>query len=196
MTGRILTPDQKARFHDVQSRHIGSDAMAEGPQDWPTWSDMPRLLSPRNPLAGWRFWAVTVTPNGARIAPPWTLERAWLPGINRSTPASCRCHHGRHPMPFTPKDDCRCGIRLMQSLTALRAYARYWENQVGPMAAYAVCNAWGHIAPGVPDDDWQYTLRAEYVEIAGPLYVAPDNAQHADALAEHYGIMARAVEFR
>ena len=117
------------------------------------------------------------------LATPGTPGVTWVPGINRNSTFGCKVRTGRHPQP-----SCRCGIRVVQSMTVLRAFARNQEPRIGPLVAYAECNVWGRLAPHAPDDDWRYTLRAEFAEIAGPLHLAPTHATHADALAGHYGV--------
>jgi hypothetical protein len=186
-------PAALAVWHRYQDNFIGPDPMAEGAHEWPAWSDLPSALSPVRPLRGWRCWAVVVTTDGPRLcapfltgvyhATPGTPGVTWVPGINRNSTFGCKVRTGRHPQP-----SCRCGIRVVQSMTVLRAFARNQEPRIGPLVAYAECNVWGRLAPHAPDDDWRYTLRAELAEIAGPLHLAPTHAMHADALAEHYGI--------
>ena len=176
-----------ARYRDFQDNLIGPNPLADGAHDWPAWSDLPNTLSPRRPLTGWRYWAVVVTTDGARLVAPIATGATWSPGINRATATRCGSH-GRHPMPSTGKNPCQCGIRIVQSLTVLRAFVANPHVARGPLVAFAECNVWGRVAPFVPDDDWQYTLRAEFAEIAGPLHLAPTHAEHAEALAEHYGI--------
>ena len=113
----------------------------------------------------------------------WVSELMWVPGINRNSTYGCKVHTGRHPQAA-----CRCGIRVVQSLTVLKAFATNQEPRIGPLAAYAEVDVWGRVAPFAPDDDWRFTLRAELAEITGPLHLAPSHAMYADALAEHYGV--------
>ena len=139
------------------------------------------------------MWAVVVTTDGPRLVAPFltgvyhaspaTPGVMWVPGINRNSTHGCKVHHGRHPQP-----ECRCGIRIVQSLTVLRAFATNQEPRIGPLVAWAEVDVWGRVAPFAPDDDWRFTLRAEFAEIAGPLHLAPTHAHHAEALAEHYGV--------
>jgi len=143
------------------------------------------------------MWAVLDTTAGVRLCAPFltavhhatpdTPGVTWAPGINRNSTYTCKVRHGRHPQP-----ECRCGIRAVQSLTVLRAFARNQEPRIGPLAAYAEVDVWGRVAPfALEAADWQYTLRAEFAEIAGPLHLAPTHAAHADALAAFYGIEVR-----
>jgi hypothetical protein len=186
-------PAALAVWHRFQNNLIGPDPLAEGAHDWPAWSDLPSTLSPVRPLRGWRMWAVVVTADGPRLVAPFltgvyhaapdTPGVTWVPGINRNSTYGCKVRHGRHPQPA-----CRCGIRIVQSLTVLKAFATNQEPRIGPLVAYAEVDVWGRVAPFAPDDDWRYTLRAEFAEIAGPLHLAATHAMHADALAEHYGI--------
>ena len=139
------------------------------------------------------MWAVVVTTDGPRLcapfltgvyhAPPTTPGVMWAPGINRNSTYGCKVRTGRHPQP-----SCRCGIRAVQSLTVLRAFGANQAPRIGPLVAYAEVDVWGRVASFAPDDDWRWILRAELAEIAGPLHLAPSHAEHADALAEHYGI--------
>jgi len=181
------------RYYAFQDNLIGPDPMADGAQDWPAWNDLPNTLSPLRPLTGWRYWAVVTTDGG--LVAPFSTKVIWSPGINRSSSLACQVRHGRHPMPSTRENPCRCGIRVMQSLTVLRAFAArqgqgkigIGKPRIGPLAAYAEVNVWGRVAPFAPEDDWQYTLRAEFAEIVS-LHLAPTHAMHAEALAERYGI--------
>jgi hypothetical protein len=186
-------PAALAIWHRFQDNLIGPDPLAEGAHDWPAWSDLPSSLDPRRPLRGWRMWAVVGTTAGPRLVAPFltgvhhatpaTPGVTWVPGINRNSTYGCKVRHGRHPQPA-----CRCGIRIVQSLTVLRAFATNQAPRIGPLIAYAEVDVWGRVAPFAPDDDWRFTLRAEYAEIAGPLHLAPTHAMHADDLASHYGI--------
>lgn len=143
------------------------------------------------------MWAVVVTPDGPRLCAPFLtgVYKAtpdipgvmWKPGVNRNSTYGCKRRGGGDH----PQVKCRCGIRVVQSLTVLRAFAANQEPRIGPLVAYAKVNIWGRIAPYAPDDDWQYTLRAQFAEIAGPLHLAPTHATHAKALANHYGIKVK-----
>lgn len=190
-------PEALAIYCRFQDNIIGPDPLAEGAHEWAAWSDLPSALSPVRPLRGWRMWAVLDTTAGVRLCAPFltavhhatpdTPGVTWAPGINRNSTYTCKVRHGRHPQP-----ECRCGIRAVQSLTVLRAFARNQEPRIGPLAAYAEVDVWGRVAPFAPEAaDWQYTLRAEFAEIAGPLHLAPTHAAHADALAAFYGIEVR-----
>jgi hypothetical protein len=130
------------------------------------------------------MWTVVDTQNGPRLCAPWTGVHHWLPGVNRTSTYACVHRlHERHPL-----IDCNCGIRVVQSLAFLQAYAtwRHW-----PLTAYAEVDVWGKVAPPVPDDDWRHTIRAEFARIVGPLHLAPSHTALADALARHYGIEAQ-----
>jgi len=189
-------PEALAVYHDFQDNLIGPDPLAEGAHDWPAWPAHPVTLSPDHPQTGWRMWAVVVTDDGPRLCAPFLVGAhhatpdipgvTWAPGVNRNSTYGCKVRRGRHPLV-----ECRCGIRVVQSLTVLRAFATNQAPRIGPLTAYAECNAWGRVAPFAPDDDWRYTLRAEFAEIAGAVYLAPTHAMHAEALAEYYGIGVR-----
>ena len=186
-------PEALAIYHDFQDSLIGPDPLAEGAHAWPAWSDLPNTLSPVRPLRGWRMWAVVVTTDGPRLVAPFltgvyhatpaTPGVMWVPGINRNSTYGCKIRSGRHP-----QVGCRCGIRVVQSLTVLKAFARNQEPRIGPLVAYAEVDVWGRVAPFAPDDDWKRTIRVELAEISGPLHLAPALAMYADALAAYYNI--------
>lgn len=191
--------DERDKFRSMQNLLIGRDPMREGAHDWPAWTPATATLSPARPIRGWRMWAVfEVDHGGPRLCAPFLMANGqnhpampgvtWTPGTNRNSTARCRAaRHGRHPLP-----DCTCGIRIMQSRTTLMAYAES-NSWFMPLIAYAEVDVWGRTAPGDELDDWQYTLRAEFGRIAGPLHLAPTYAAYADALAEHYGVEVRVV---
>jgi len=186
-------PAALAVYDDFQNDLIGPDPLLEGAHDWPAWTPATATLSPARPLTGWRMWAVVDTDDGPRLCAPFLTAVyqatpdipgvTWQPGRNVNSTYGCKVRRGRHPLV-----ECRCGIRVVQSLTVLRAFATNQAPRIGPLVAYAEVVVWGKVAPFAPDDDWRYTLRAEFAQIAGPLHLAPTHAMHADALAEHYGI--------
>ncbi len=79
----------------------------------------------------------------------------------------------------------------MQSLTVLRAFAKHQRPRIGPPAAVAQVEVFGRVAGYAPDDDWQYTLRAEHARIIGPLYLRP--GLPVVELSETYGVLALAA---
>jgi hypothetical protein len=186
-------PEALAIYCRFQDNIIGSTPMGEGAHAWPAWNDLPSTLSPVRPLRGWRMWAVLDTTAGVRLCAPFltavhhatpdTPGVTWAPGINRNSTYGCKVRHGRHPQPA-----CRCGIRIVQSLTVLNAFATNQEPRIGPLVAYAEVDVWGGVAPFAPDDDWKRTIRVELAEISGPLHLAPALAMYADALAAYYNI--------
>jgi hypothetical protein len=186
-------PAALAVYHDFQDNLIGPDPLLEGAHDWPDWTPATATLSPDRPLTGWRMWAVVDTDDGPRLCAPFLVGAhhatpdipgvTWQPGRNVNSTYGCKVRRGRHPLPT-----CRCGIRIVQSLTVLRAFAADQAPRIGPLVAYAEVDVWGRVAPFAPDDDWKFTLRAENARIAGPLRLAPSHAMHGEALAEHYGI--------
>ena len=108
---------------------------------WPAWTETEtRTRRADRPLRGWRMWSVLDTGNGPRLCPQFVHgenvnleELAWAPGRNTSSTIGCpQRDHGAHPL-----IDCRCGLRVMQSLTALRAFADYEEQRFGPIIAWA-----------------------------------------------------------
>jgi hypothetical protein len=188
-------PAALAVYDNFQDNLIGPDPMAEGAHDWPAWTPATATLAPARPLTGWRMWAVVVTTDGPRLCAPFLVGAhhatpdipgvTWAPGVNRNSTYGCKVRRGRHPLV-----ECRCGIRVVQSLTVLRAFATNQAPRIGPLVAYAEVDVWGRVAPFAPDDDWKFTLRAEFARIAlgERLHLAPTHAAHAEALAEHYGI--------
>jgi dual specificity phosphatase 3 len=191
-------PAALAVYSRFQANLIGPDPMAEGAHDWPVWSPATSTLGPARPLTGWRCWAVLVTTDGPRLVAPFITQvhhadpstpgLTWAPGINRSSSVGCPVRRGRHPLPTTPEKPCRCGIRIVQSLTILKAFALDQAPRIGEQFAYAEVAVWGRTAPAAIADDWERTLRAELARIAGPLHLAPALAEHTAALAEHYGL--------
>jgi len=190
-----IEPEFIVAYRDFQDNLLGPDPLAEGGHKWPAWTATEaRKVRADRPLRGWRMWSVVDTAAGPRLIAPFITSvlgespdvdgLTWAPGKNTSTTAMrCGGAAGHHPLV-----GCRCGLRIMQSLTALRAFATEYEDRIGPMVAYAEVDVWGKVAPFAPDDDWRYTLRAEFAQIVGPLQLAPSHATHADALAAHYGI--------
>jgi dual specificity phosphatase 3 len=190
-------PEALAIYHDYQDDRIGSDPLLEGAHHWPEWTATEaRRVRADRALRGWRMWAIADTDNGPRLVSPFItsihgaapdLEGAgltWQPGRNENSTYGCaKAHDGHHPLV-----DCRCGLRVVRSLTVLRAFATNQAPRVGPLVAWAEVDVWGKVASFAPDDDWQHTLRAEFARITGPLHLDYTHADHAGALAEHYGI--------
>jgi hypothetical protein len=191
-------------FEQYMNRRLGPDPLAEGDCHWPEWaSSVTANLPADQPLQGWRWWSLVATKNGPRLAAPFltAIHREplalpgveWLPGIN--TNSTRHCSLARFPQAMTyrgthPLVACACGIRAMQSLTALRKFHEFGKSQepaVGPLLAYARVDLWGHVAPPARDD-WRYTVRAEFASIDGPLHLAPTHAHHAAALSAFYGV--------
>jgi dual specificity phosphatase 3 len=184
-------PEALAMYTDYQDDHLGPDPLAEGAHRWPAWTATEaRLVRADRPLTGWRMWAVV----GDQLVAPFITAvhgespdvegMTWQPGRNTSSTIGCpKRDHGRHPLV-----DCRCGIRVMQSLTALKALATNQAPRIGPLTAWAEVDVWGKVAPFAPDDDWRYTIRAEYAAITGPLHLNRTHGSDTAALAEHYGV--------
>ena len=152
-------PAALAVWHRFQDNLIGPAPLAEGAHAWPAWSDLPSTLSPVRPLRGWRMWAVLDTTAGVRLCAPFltAVHHAtpdipgvtWAPGVNRNSTYGCKVHRGRHP-----QVECRCGIRVVQSLTVLRAFAANQAPRLGPLVAYAEVDVWGRVAPFAPDEHY------------------------------------------
>ena len=187
-----------AVYANYQDKLIGQTPLAEGGFDWPEWALATATLSPARPIRGWRMWAVLVTTDGPRLVAPFITQvhhadpstpgLTWASGVNSSSSIGCPVRRGRHPLPTTREKPCRCGIRIVQSLTVLKAFAADQAPRIGPLSAYAEVDVWGRTAPAAVADDWKFTLRAESARIAGALHLAPSHAMHAEALATHYGI--------
>jgi hypothetical protein len=188
-------PELLAVYSQKQEAYFGPEPLAEGAHDWPAWTaSKARVLAPRSPLRGWHMWTVLGDDDSPRLCAPFitalwgaTLNTPgviWVPGVNAASTHGCpKRLHGQHPL-----ISCRCGIRAVQSLTVLRAFAAASERRIGPLIAYAEVDVWGKVAPLIPDDDWRHTIRAEFARIVGPLHLASSHAALADALARHYGI--------
>lgn len=213
MRGRIVTDQERyiirgvtdnkpwalELFEQYQTRRLGTNPLAEGAHSWPDWTaTQTRTQPPDHPLHGWRMWGLIDTLQGTRLAAPFlvAIHRehpglpgvTWQPGTNTNTNRHCDKRWDRTPN--HPTTACRCGIRVMQSLTALRAFADFAQSQepdAGPLIAYAQVDAWGHIAPAARDD-FRHTIRVEHATISGPLHLHPDHAKDAATLARHYGV--------
>lgn len=200
-------PEAVAMFEEVQREAIGPDPMAEGACDWPDELAVrrgPVLEVPLSaPLYGWRMWHV----DGDRLTAPflagkWRLDRKapgveWARGVNKTTAKHCRGNRppkkGQRPA-VHPTARCRCGIRVVQSLTVLRAFAEetgYWTS--GVPAAIARVSFWGRVAPWAPDDDWRFTARAQHVAIVGDLTLPPDLEHLRPGLVRRYGPALQAL---
>ncbi len=66
-----------------------------------------------------------------------------------------------------------CGVCGVQSLSVLKGFAENQRPWIGPSAAVAQVEVFGRVAGYAPDDDWQYTLRAEQARIIGRCTCAP-----------------------
>jgi hypothetical protein len=162
-----------------------------GEQSWPAELGEPdRVIgvSMDSPLRGWRMWRV----DGDRLVAPFitalygaghtTPGMAWAKGVNENSTYGCQVA-GSHPGPR-----CWCGIRAVQSLTVLAAYARdqYWR--IGPPVAAAEVEVWGRVASFKPDDDWRHTLRAQYAQIIGPIHLGAEVEAHRADIERRYDI--------
>jgi hypothetical protein len=67
-------------------------------------------------------------------------------------------------------------------------FAEQMEERLGAPGAIAQVAVWGRVASYRADDDWRHTLRAQYAQITGPLYLHTDHADLAEALAKRYGV--------
>jgi 8-oxo-dGTP pyrophosphatase MutT (NUDIX family) len=188
-------PATLAVYRQYQDDRLGPDPLAEGGHKWPKWTTTEaRKVRADRPLRGWRMWSVVDVDGNPRLCAPFITNvhgespdvegLTWQPGRNTSSSIGCpKRAQGKHPLV-----DCRCGLRVVQSLTVLRAFATNQADRIGPMIAWAEVDVWGKIAPFAPDDDWRHTVRAEHAQIVGPLHLDSTHAALADALAEHYGL--------
>jgi len=136
------TEHQREVFGDI-------DPLAEGAREWPDELSAGEVLTvPESvPLRGWRYWAVS---GRALVAPFMTAKShltrkhpgvEWRPGANAST---ARYGSGIHPLP-----DCGCGIRAMQSRTAIDLFTYHMTDTYGPPGAVAESTS-GAASPGTP----------------------------------------------
>jgi hypothetical protein len=116
----------------------------------------------------------------------------WRPGVNKVSAHWCK--KSRKPpkkgraAPVHPLPDCRCGIRAVRSRTVLDRFAEQMEDRLGARGAVAQVEVWGRVAGYAADDDWRYTLRAQYAQITGPLTLAPDHHDQREAVARRYRV--------
>lgn len=188
-------------YESIQADCIGVDPFADGAEEWPHGLDQrhgePITVPADQPLYGWRLWHL----DGHRLVAPflaekWGLPRKapgvqWKPGTNTSIPLHCRSRRPKDAVPSRhPASWCRCGIRVVQSLTVLRAFAANTAPTIGRPEVIARVAFWGQVAPWAPDDDWRYTARAEHVAIAGDLILPPSREHLRDQLTRRYRIGA------
>lgn len=198
--------------HAASYLHLfGDDPMAEGGQEWPdelTDPANPRLVDiPRaTPLRAWRAWSV----QGSHLVAPFAVTKwgddrktpgvAWRPGVNKNSTAHChkgqRPKRGRPQPAVHPRLDCRCGIRAVQSLTALRVIIDDSTDlgEVLPPAALAEVLVWGRCAGSARGDDWRFTIRAQFAQITGPVHLAPEYEAQRAALERRYGVSVRVAD--
>lgn len=203
-------PEAVAVYEQHQAQQIGPDPLAKGGQDWPDALGVRRgptiAVSPRSPLHGWRGWQV----DGDRLLAPFNTVKGGLPadapGITwkrgTNTNSTARCGHvqvaeerrlhsrgkrKRKPPPVHPRAGCRCGIRVVQSLTVLERFAEQTVDIMGDDLAFARVAFWGRVAPWAPDDDWAYTARAQYAAIVGDFTLPDHLEQLRPGLVARYG---------
>ncbi len=189
------------RFENYQREVVGPEPLAEHPCEWPaglaeaapenqTVLDIPREA----PLLGWRCWAVV----DGQLVPPFlirhdhptlrerVLSATWQPGVNETFTSWCSFQ----PRPEHPSWIDTCGIRAVQSLTVLHAYVTQEAPRiVAPDRAFSQVAVWGHVAAHSPRAlDWRWTLRAQYAQIVGPLYLTSRLRDSAAQLEDRYGV--------
>mgnify|MGYP001339113192 CR=1 FL=1 len=182
-------PAARERYRGYQDALIG-DPREHGWRDWPTFTGNP--IPKADAVHGWRvFGVVGIGRDRSRLVAPyrpdWEYPPArWLPGTNTSRREVCRADVKHHP---SAAGFCRCGFRMVQSLSVMEAFLGNQAHRFSTLLAIAEVQAWGRVAPYAPDDDWQYTARAERMRIIGPLYMQLDCAcEHGESLAEHYRV--------
>lgn len=208
-------PEAAAMYREHQTGALGDDPLAEGACDWPDALAEPgRVLTvpPNAPVLGWRMWAV----HDDRLVAPFLTEKwglgpdtpgvTWQPARNTATTRWCNQHRpprsgpthtktgkGRNhrPQPAHPTGSCRCGIRIVQSLTVLHAFADHMVPTLGVPAAYAQVAVWGRVASFAPEDDWTHTARAQHARIVSDLHVHSDYQHVSDRLGQRYGRQTR-----
>ena len=67
----------------------------------------------------------------------------------------------------------------VQSRTVLDNFAEQMEDRLGPHGAVATVAVCGRLAAYAHDDDWRYTLRAQYARIDGPLLLSAAHGTNA-----------------
>ncbi len=179
--GKLLRTNPLARsvYEALQARYVGPDPLAVGGCEWPDTLTSGQVLhvAESEPLLGWRMWSVAETRDGPRLVSPFltTVYRAdpATPGVSPAPGTNTNSTYGclrKGPAPH-PRGNCRCGIRVVQSLTVLQGFAENQRPRIGPPAAVAQVEVFGRVAGYAPDDDWCRTLRAERARIVGPLHV-------------------------
>ncbi|MQY04343.1 hypothetical protein [Actinomadura macrotermitis] len=163
------------------------------------------LIPADRPLLGWRWWAVSVPGDygrdGARLVSPfvhdgnqhrWTEERdelhVWQPGTNTSRSDWCQEAGTRdaHVEHTAPQPWCTCGIRSMRYLEGLLAYYRSRrKRREVTLDAVARLASWGQVCGPCEDRDHADTVRAEFAEITGPVYLR--DLRWANDIAAEYG---------
>lgn len=154
-------PNAWASYEATQRRRFGPDPLAEGAQAWPaeltdaTPGQGLVEIPADTPVRGWRMWFVT--DDGYLVAPylyvvTWRGGRTipgvvWQPGVNENSYYTCdRFRLLEHPdvLPVHPAvRPCGCGIRAVQSLTVLRAYADSDPGGLRLPYAFAEVDVWG-----------------------------------------------------
>ncbi|MEU9016939.1 hypothetical protein [Actinomadura sp. NPDC048394] len=163
------------------------------------------MIPAARPLLGWRWWVVSdpgeYGRDGARLVNPfvhdgnrhrWTPERdmihVWQPGVNTSRSDWCRevdAWYARVEH-TAPQPWCSCGIRSMRSLEGLLAYYRSRrERRAVTLDAVGVLASWGQVCGPNDGRDHAGTVRAEFAEITGPVYLS--DLRWANDVAAEYG---------
>lgn len=159
------------------------------------------------PILGWRWWALSVPGDYGRarahLANPfihdvyqhrWTTDRdsihVWRPGVNASRSDWCQ-EVDAYPREehMAPQPWCSCGIRSMRSLADLLDYYRArLRRRVLRFDAVALVASWGRICGPNDGSDHDGTLRAEFAEILGPVYLRRPHRAHDIAVGYETGV--------
>lgn len=199
-------PDAHACYAAHQRSVFGPDPLADGAHEWPaeltdSTPGQGIVEVPADaPLTGWRMWFLS--DDGDLVAPylatvTWRGDLnvpgvRWQPGVNENSTHTCLADRERkgQPAPEHHPDvaPCGCGIRAVQSLTVMRAYAESNVGGMGLPSAIAEIDVWGRIAGPSYADDWGYTLRAQYGRLLGMLLLHRRHEAQAQQVAERYGV--------
>ncbi|MEH3068317.1 MAG: hypothetical protein PGN15_09790 [Aeromicrobium erythreum] len=190
----LLDEDPSAlAFYEAEAlKALGEGPLDERPHDWPVelGSTYGRIEIEQPGIRGWRMWAVQ---DGALFAPfltagrflPRNEDARWRRGINTSTHRYCSPETVGHP---AAQSGCVCGIRAMQSLTALGRFSDNMRFNARTAPAIAEVRLWGRVAGPAIGDDWPFTARGEHAQIEGPIYIPTSLADTADDLRSRYGV--------
>jgi hypothetical protein len=196
---RIRDNDREAV--EIYRRHqaavLSANPMAVGACERPPSCPSPRLrFRYRSPRRSCRGGCGRFAARGWWRRSRSTRSRASCPGSSGKRGPNVTttrwCNEGSlakfHPRPWTA--GCQCGIRAVQSRTVLDAFARQMATRTPPVLGDAMAKVacWGNVAGFRADDDWEFTLRAQYAENVGPLEITANYEPQVAALEKRYGV--------